>query len=584
MNQLRQVSMCCIAVLAAVAGPSVALAQPGDAAGTARPKNAHGWTAVVDGKETSAPMIPMGDEVLVHAILDEGKNRNQVMQHLTYLTSQIGPRLTGSTNVERANHWCRDNYEKWGLSNARLEEYGTIATRFDRGPSSAKVVLRSEKKKEDAKEGDAPEVTYDVVRECDFTTLSWAAGTQSSVRAKIVREPKTNEEFDRVKDQLKGAWILLPAPSALGQRGIRSLMGARYDAMKDAHRKIAEGVDPATFNIIDRLVGAGVAGYINTSRDERVWTGAVPNWRELDFDKIPQDVMVQIRLSDYDFINSRLTDGEPIEFEADLKNTFTRGPIPIYNTIAEIKGTEFPDEYVIVSAHLDSWNGPGSQGCTDNGTGTVVTLEAARILAAVGAKPRRTILFINWTGEEQGLLGSKAFTDTHKDMLANISAVFVDDGGTNSEGGLACADVMADYLAAATAPTNFVFYSDTDGKWLNVNIHKAGAKNPRGGGSDHASFNNAGVPGFFWDEVGRADYPHGWHTQYDRFDLAIPEYLVQSSTNAAITAYRLACAPSLLPRELPEPEPSTDSKDTKPAAGVTSGPPGRGKKGSRGPG
>ncbi|MCX5689382.1 MAG: M20/M25/M40 family metallo-hydrolase [Planctomycetota bacterium] len=522
--------------------------------GARRPANTHGWTAIVDGKDVAAPEIPMGDEVVVRSILDEGKNRNQVMQHLTYLTQEIGARLTGSTNVERANNWCKENYEKWGLSNAHIEEYGTIATRFDRGESTAKVMLRREKKKDDAKEGDAPEITYDVMRECEMTTMAWAAGTDGVVRGRIVREPKDAEQLEKMKDQLKGAWVLIEAPSPVGQRGIRSMMGARYDALKDARKKVADGAKVESLSVIERLAFAEVAGYISTSRDERVWTGAIPGWRELDADSIPKDAMIQVRLSDYDFINSRLTDEDPIEFEANLKHTFTKGPIPIYNTIAEIPGTEFPNEVVIVSAHLDSWNGPGSQGCTDNGTGSSVTLEAARILAAVGAKPRRTIRFINWTGEEQGLLGSKGYVDKHPEVLPTISAVFVDDGGTNYQGGVPCADVMADYLAAATAPTNYQFYSETDKKWMNVDIRKSGKRNPRGGGSDHATFNSASVPGFFWDEVGRADYGHGWHTQHDKLDLAIPEYLVQSSTNAAITAYRLACAPSMLPREEPRSE------------------------------
>lgn len=519
-----------------------------------RPVNAHGWTAVIDGKDVAAPEIPMGDEVVVRSILDEGKNRNQVMQHLTYLTQEIGTRLTGSSNVERANYWCKENYEKWGLVNAQVEQYGTIGGRFDRGPSSAKVMLRRERVKEGAEEGAAPEFTYDVMRECEMTTMAWAAGTDGVVRGRIVREPKDAEQFEKVKGQLKGAWILVEAPSPVGQRGIRSMMGARYDALKDARKKVAEGAAVETLSVTERLAFEDVAGYISTSRDERVWTGGVPGWRDLDVDTMPKDVHIQVRLSDYDFINSRLTDEDPIEFEADLKHTFAKGPIPIYNTIAEIPGTEFPNEVVIVSAHLDSWDGPGSQGCTDNGTGSAVTLEAARILAAVGAKPRRTIRFINWTGEEQGLLGSKGYVDKHPDVLSTISAVFVDDGGTNTQGGLPCADVMADYLAAATAPTNYQFYSETDKKWLNVNVRKSGKRNPRGGGSDHATFNGAGVPGFFWDEVGRADYGYGWHTQHDKLDLAIPEYLVQSSTNTAITAYRLACAPSMLPREAPRSE------------------------------
>ena len=112
-------------------------------------------------------------------------------------------------------------------------------------------------------------------------------------------------------------------------------------------------------------------------------------------------------------------------------------PFPVYNVIAEIPGTEKPEEVVIISAHMDSWNGPGSHGHgRTTGPGTSVTIEAARILAAVGAQPKRTIRFALWGGEEQGLLGSKAYIESlsSEEELANISAAFVDDGGTNYEG------------------------------------------------------------------------------------------------------------------------------------------------------
>src|SRR5262249_36794011 len=193
---------------------------------------------------------------------------------------------------------------------------------------------------------------------------------------------------------------------------------------------------------------------------------SVPVWRSLRMESLPQDLEVVVRHSDYDCMNSRLADGQRVDAEFDLKNSFVKGPIPVYDTIAEIKGTTWPDEVVIISAHADSWNGPGSQGCTDNGTGTVVTLEAARILAAPKAKPKRTIRFILWTGEEQGLLGSTAYVKSLSESeLSKISACFVDDGGTNYEGGLNAIDSMVPYLAAATAPVNGVFYSETDGKW-----------------------------------------------------------------------------------------------------------------------
>ena len=252
-------------------------------------------------------------------------------------------------------------------------------------------------------------------------------------------------------------------------------------------------------------------------------------------------------------MNSHLTDDSPIETEFDLQHKFTKGPIPVYDTIAEIKGSELPDDVIIVSGHLDSWNGPGSQGTTDNGTGSAVTLEAARILAAAKAKPKRTIRFILWTGEEQGLLGSVAYVKYLKEhnQLEKVSAVLVDDGGTNYEGGLPCVASEVQYLAAATAPVNGHFYSETDKKFLDVNIHPE-KMFTQVQGSDHNSFMRERIPGFFWDETGRADYNHTHHTQYDNLSQAIPEYLKQSATCAAVTAYNLACAPGLLPRPTDE--------------------------------
>lgn len=537
--------------------PATPLASAGDNAPADRPRNSQGWTAVIDGKDVAAPELTMGSEATVRAILAEGKNNNQVMAHLRYLTKEIGPRLTGSAALQRANEWCRDQFASWGLANAHLDQWGTVSARFDRGPSSAKVVLRRERR------GGA-EPAYDSLRTLEITTLAWAAGTEGKVQGPVIREPKDEAEYAQVRDQLKGAWVLVKAPPPVGQRGIRGGMGARYTALNTARKKVAEGAELDSLSIAERLAFEDVLGFITTSRDERVWTGAIPGWRELDVGTMPKDVLIQVRLSDYDFINSRLADGDTIEVEADLQHTFEKGPIPVYNTIAEIPGTEFPNEYVIVSAHLDSWDGPGSEGATDNGTGSAVTLEAARILAAVGAKPRRTIRFIHWTGEEQGLLGSREYVESRSDEMPRISAVFVDDGGTNYQGGFRCADQMVEMLAAATAPTNYQFYSDVDQRWMNVNIRGSGPRNPRGGGSDHASFNRISVPGFFWDETGRADYGYGWHTQNDKFELAIEEYLVQSATNTAITAYRLASADTLLPRDLPEEAAETPARDDAP--------------------
>ncbi|MBL4591281.1 MAG: M20/M25/M40 family metallo-hydrolase [Phycisphaerales bacterium] len=319
----------------------------------------------------------------------------------------------------------------------------------------------------------------------------------------------------------------------------------------------AKGAAPSTDNsesdtpesVLAAVIAENPNGFLSSSMDERVWTTSANKWRSRRIADYPKDIEINIRQSDYDFLSTRAAEGIDILVEFNLPHTLTAGPIPVYNVIAEIRGTEKPEEVVIISGHIDSWDGPGSLGTTDNATGSAVTIEAARILMASGIKPMRTIRFALWSGEEQGILGSKGYVESlSKDQQANISATFVDDGGTNYQGGIPAADFMVDYLAAATAPTNGQFYSEIDGEFLNVNIRPTGDKINTHSGSDHASFNKKGMPGFFWDEVGRADYQHTWHTQNDTYEFAIEEYLIQSATNAAILAYNLANAPEMLPR------------------------------------
>ena len=609
--------------------------------------NEVGTFALIEGEMVTPPAIPMGDPAMIARIFDEGANRSQVMDILTHLAEEIGPRLTGSSNVEAANYWAMENFERWGLSDAHLFEWGTISMRFDRGLSTGTAFYgRNE---------------HEIAA---LTTMAWAPGTDGPVRGKAVRLPATQEEFDAVKDKLAGAWVIIPTDLS-GRSGIRGVTGstnARYAARQEIRDGIGEPPPPpvvipddaiagpwegqlrmgnrggypcrmtiakhddgtvtgtmafgeqkpgeienATIDgealsfefetprgrsryeftvagdglegtstsienpdrsfeigvarpapqpegpsMLEQVMACGPAGYVSSSKDERVWTSSISGWRTQTPETLAEDLEVIVSEPDYDYINSKLADGADLELEFDMANTLTEGPIPVYDTIAEIPGTEWPDEVVIVSAHLDSWNGPGSQGVTDNGTGSSVTLEAARILATAGAQPKRTIRFILWTGEEQGLLGSKGYVDSlSEEERAKIVCCLVDDGGTNTQGGIVGIESMRDYLAAATAPINGRIWDAEDGKYLNCNVRIQG-KMPQGGGSDHASFNAIGVPGFFWDEVGRSVYGYGWHTQHDRLDLAIPNYLRQSATNTAIVAYNLACAPEMLPREIKE--------------------------------
>ncbi len=538
------------------------------------------WTAVVNGVDVPAPDMAMGDDATLARIIDEGVNRNKVMEHLRYITQEIGPRLTGSERALRANEWLRDQYVLFGLSNPHLEPWGEISLGFTRMPSPGRIVTTERSRERlspsqraaatanrpasggaatpagaapaaDAPASPAapaaPAETWRTARELQFTTLAWTRGTDGPVRGPVYRMPLDEEDWNDLKDKLKGAWILVPASNGGGVVDPRAGVSAQYESRTAARKKLADGAKFEELKLAERVACSPVAGYISSSKDERVWTGGARGWRTMTMETLPPEVHVTVRMSDYDYINSRIFDGDPVFAEFDLKHNFKPGPVPVFNTIAEIPGTEKPEEIVIISAHADSWDGPGSQGATDNGTGTVVTLEAARILMAAKAKPKRTIRFVHWTGEEQGLLGSGGYVKAHEAEMEKISAVFVDDGGTNYEGGLSCIESMRDMLAAATAPVNGLFFDSVDGKPLNVNI-RVRERFTQSGGSDHMSFVDAKVPGFFWDESGRADYGYGWHTQNDKMELGVSEYLKQSSTCAAITAYRLACADTMLTR------------------------------------
>lgn len=442
-------------------------------------------------------------------IIDEGQNRNQVMQHLTYLCEEIGSRLTGSSRLERANHWVAEVYESWGLKNIQQHEWGTIPVRFDRGPSTGRMV-------------------EPVERDFEFTTRAWSAGTNGAARGRVFREPSTQEEYDAIAAHLEGAWILRPA-----------IAGVR--------RGVVPGGDEER-EFLSQLREAGIAGLITASRDDLVRTSGQRGWRDMDPDDLPTDVTVIVRRSDYDAMNSRLHDGQEVIVEFDLDHTFTAGPIPLYNTIAEIPGSVWPEQVVIISGHLDSWDGPGSMGTVDNGTGTSVTIEAARILIAADARPKRTIRFIHWTGEEQGLLGSRAYVEQlTEEERANITGVFVDDSGTNHQSSITCTPAMVEQLNWTIEPMNYAFPNKP------IELHIVD-RMPQRGASDHAPFNRVGIPGFFWGKSGSANYRYGWHTQNDRLDQAVEAYLIHNSTVSAIAAFMLANADNLLSRHVEEEE------------------------------
>jgi Iap family predicted aminopeptidase len=450
----------------------------------------------------AAAASAQSDPATVERIVDIGKNKNQVMRTLKGLTD-IGPRLTGSQKLSKAQHWAMAKFRSYGLKNVHLEKWGDVPVGFERGDRQVGRMVSP------------------FVSEIGFTTQCWMPGTEGKVLAEAVLAPTTAAEATSKAAELKGKWVVMNAPSTM--RG----PAAGQEDLKKA------------------LADIGIAGIVYGAADERVHSSG--NWRDKTFEKRPTTVEILVRKSDHARIVRNINFGRRPTLEFDIENKWFKGPIDQYNVVADLVGTEKPDEIVIVCGHLDSWNSPGSQGTCDNGTGTSVAIEAARILSSAKAKPKRTIRFVLWSGEEQGLHGSRGYVITHKNELDKISAVLNDDGGTNYQGGYVGLETMRPMMEAAFAPTKAAF-PELEIKFNGV------ASMPQGGSSDHAPFNWEGVPGFFTIESGKADYGRVWHTQFDQYKEAVPQYLVQSSTNHAVVAYNLACAPTMLPRG-PKPPP-----------------------------
>jgi carboxypeptidase Q len=429
-------------------------------------------------------------------LVSAGREDSQVMEHLDYLVNRIGARLTSSDNLQTACEWSRDRFKSFGIENARLEKWGDFPVGFNRGPWTGKMVAPAEKA-------------------LTFATNSWTAGTKGVIRGKAVVAPTNDEELAKVKDKLAGAYILTTAGPVRGNRPAEEFP------------KKLEAV----------YASAKIAGVIRPGRGELIHTDG--NYK-ISWDALPTTPQITLLKAQFDEIAGLLKEDKAVELEFDIRNHFKKGPIPLYNVVADIIGSEFPDEYVIVGGHIDSWD--GATGTTDNGTGCATTLEAARLIMKAGIKPRRTIRFMLWSGEEQGLFGSEAYVKAHPDLIKKISAVLVHDGGTNYLSGIGVTKAMKKDIDEVFAP--IVGLDNT----MPFTIREVPGLRA-GGGSDHVPFIAAGAPGFFWGQKGKANYNTTHHTQHDTYDRAIPEYQKHSSIVAALGSLGIANLDHLLSRE-----------------------------------
>jgi len=442
----------------------------------------------------AAPIV--SDDPTIQRVVELGLHESKAEEHLRYLTKTIGPRLTSSHALMEAEAWARDQFASYGLD-AHLEEWGTFPVGFDRGPQAGGMV--------------APQHV-----EYTFTTPSWTPGVSGPQRGKAALFPQSLKELRQHKVRFANAWIVEP-PAIEG-------------------KKLS---DEIVQTIEAELRGVGALGYISADGDKRGELVHTSGRHQIDWAELPADVRIKLRGDQHADLVKRLKSEQSVELEFSIDNRLFRGPVKLHNVVADLVGSEYPDEYVIIGGHIDSWD--GAQGAVDNATGVATTLEAARILALAGARPKRTIRFMLWSGEEQGLLGASAYVAAHPELMPKVSAVFVHDGGTNYLSGLSVTPEMQSQVTSALAP---LFKLDPEHKPFHVEL----TEHLHFGSSDHNAFLRAGVPGFFWDQAGKSNYRCMHHTQLDEFETAIDEYQRHSSIVQAITAYQLANADQRLNR------------------------------------
>lgn len=441
------------------------------------------------------------------AIIEEIDKNSELMKNLEYLCDVIGPRLTGSPNLKRANEWTRDKFTEYGLKNAHLEGW-KIARGWTRGTATGRVVAPTEQR---------------ILLE----SAGWAPSTRGPVRGPVVFAPIEKEsDLEALKGKLKGAWVLTQPVSTQPSPKVPEPPRPNNNRYTDwdAYEKLQKAIKAF-------LVGEGAAGTLIDSDKEHGLVNMTGATYDFTIAALPEAFLTT---ESYGLI-WRLMKRGPVEVEVDIKNTASDGEVEVYNTVAELPGVEKPDEVIILGGHLDSWD--LGTGATDNGTGTMAVLEAARALKAAGVKPKRTIRFVLWTGEEEGLHGSKQYVKAHEKEMSKVSGVLVHDMGTGRvksiglQGRYDLREAMDVLVAPFAGPL----------KLEELSMRKMG-------GTDHMSFLPMGVPAFAVVQDA-AEYRKTHHTESDTFDKVYPDEVTQGAKVLAAWAYAAAMRPDLLPRD-----------------------------------
>ncbi|MBQ5396336.1 MAG: M20/M25/M40 family metallo-hydrolase [Alistipes sp.] len=489
-------------------------------------------------------LLPTGlwaQSAAVKKIMEMAREDNRTMQHLDILCNRFGGRPVGSDAYDNAADWAVKQFQSWGLE-VSVEKVGETCVGFNRGGWWGRAM------------GEYTETLY-------FTTPSYTSGTKGPQRGHVVIEPRTWDEFNRMKGTLKGAWVLLKSKSTGWPLDHDAKAKERRHAAIKENEEIAKqnreaGVDgkkrplnemPALF--YDEMVEAGVLGFIQptTVPIRTLYDRNMINDGTTTFEQLPTVPDIKLDEAQFERIYKLAEQRRYVELEFDIRNYFKMGPVPYHNVVATMKGSKYPDEYVILGAHLDAYD--SATGGVDCGSGVSAVMEAARMLSVSGAKPERSIIFILFAGEEFGLLGSLKWIEDHPEKLDKISNVFNRDGGPMPYTAFyAPASLVKEYEKIAK-PIQELYPS------YNFTINKL---EPRSvptslGGNDATSFMVKGIPAVqmaeWSDPMGyNFDYHEIWHTERDTYQKSIPEYQEQAATALAIMALGTANLPTILPR------------------------------------
>jgi len=470
-------------------------------------------------------LISQEKDPVIENIIKEA-NENSELQNLGHeLMDIIGPRLVGTPQMKKAHDWAVSKYGMWGIS-AKNEQYGTWRG-WERGVTHIDMV-------------------YPRIQSLRGTQLAWNPSTsKNGVTAELMVLPMVADSaaFAKWLPSVKGKLVMISMLQPTGRPDYnweefateKSFTKMKEDraAQTEAWRENMQNAGYNSRTLPAALEAAGASGIVTSNWSRGFGVNKIFSARTK---KIPT---VDLELEDYGMLYRLVESGQKpkINIVAESKEL---GEVPTFNTIGKIQGTEKPEEYIILSAHFDSWD--GGTGATDNGTGTLIMMEAMRILKKYYPNPKRTILVGHWGSEEQGLNGSRAFVEDHPEIVANVQASFNQDNGTGrvvrlSGGGFLHAyDYLSRWLYAVPEEI-------TD----EIETTFPGA--PARGGSDYASFQAAGAPAFSLSSLNWSYWNYTWHTNRDTYDKIVFDDVRNNVILTAILTYMASEDPNTTSRE-----------------------------------